>query len=77
MDRAGAFQPVEESLAERRPLQSDGGDQEIKCHGAVAVLLQKGHQEAETDEHHDVDILEHYAKQKAIKYKNSNRPKKN
>ncbi len=60
MNRAvGTFQPVEESLAEGGPLQRDGGDQEIQRHGAVAVLLQERHQEAETDEDHDVDILEH------------------
>jgi hypothetical protein len=70
------IESVVEPLAEGGPLD-DGGDQKKGSHCAVAVLLQKGHQEDETDEHHDVDILEHYAKQKAIKYKNSNRPKKN
>ncbi len=68
------IESVVEPLAEGGPLKDDGGDQKKDSHCAVAVLLQKGHQEAETDEHHDVDILEHYAKQKAINYKNSNNP---
>ena len=50
---------VEEALAERRPLQNDGRNEEIERHGAVAVTFQERHQEAETDEHHHVNILEH------------------
>ncbi len=57
-----SVESVVKALAESGPLEDDGGDQEVDSHCAVAVLLQKGHQEAETDEHHDVDILEHCRK---------------
>ncbi len=69
------IESVVEPLAEGGPLEDDGGDQEVYSHGAVAVLLQEGHQEAEADEHHDVDILEHYMQDKKPSiYKISNRP---
>lgn len=55
----GAVPAVVESLAQGGPLQHDRRDQEIERDGAVTVLLQEGHQEAETNEHHYVHILEH------------------
>ena len=62
----GAVPAVVESLAQSGPLQHDRRDQEIERDGAVTVLLQEGHQEAETDKHHHVYILEHfmYSKEK-------------
>lgn len=54
-----AVKCVVESLAESGPLEDDGGNQEVNSHGTVAVLLKERHQESETDEHHDVHILEH------------------
>ncbi len=47
------------SAAESRPLYDDGGQKKVDPDSAVPVALQEGHQEAETDEYHDVDILEH------------------
>jgi hypothetical protein len=60
-----AIKGVVESLAESGPLQDDGGDQEIHGYGAVTVLLQKCHQEAEANEHHDVHILKHFEQAKS------------
>ena len=60
----GAVPAVVESLAQGGPLQNDRRDQEIERDGAVTVLLQEGHQEAETDKHHHVYILEHFRHQR-------------
>ena len=54
-----AAQSVEESLTKSGPLQNDGRNKEVQRHSAVAVALQKGHQETETDEHHHVHVLKH------------------
>ena len=63
MDRTGAVvDGVEKSLAQSGPLQNDGGYKEIKTHGAVSILFQERHQEAETDKHHNVDVLKHLKK---------------
>lgn len=53
-----SMQTVEEALHERGPLQGEGGDQEVEAHAAEAIALQEGHEEAETDEDHHVNILE-------------------
>lgn len=52
-----SMQTVEEALHERGPLQGEGGDQEVEAHAAEAIALQEGHEEAETDEDHHVNIL--------------------
>ena len=52
---------VIKSLTKCGPLQNDGGDEEINRHGRVAVPFEKCHQESETDKHHHVNILKHYA----------------
>lgn len=49
---------VEEALHQRGPLQGKRCDQEVEAHATEAVLLQKGHEEAETDEDHHMNILE-------------------
>jgi len=40
-------------------LKTDGRTHHVEGDGAQAVLLEKGHQEPEADEDHDVHILEH------------------
>ena len=63
MDRTGAVvDGVEKSLAQRGPVHNDGGYKAIKTHGAVSILFQERHQEAETDKHHNVDVLKHLKK---------------
>ena len=54
---------MEKSLTESGPLQDDGRDQEIQRHCTVPIAFQEGHQEPETDEHHNVDILKHWKEQ--------------
>lgn len=49
---------VEKSLDEDRPLEGKSSDQKIESHPTEAVALQEGHQEAEAEENHDVDVLE-------------------
>lgn len=50
---------MEEAVDEDGPLQEHGGQHEVDADRAEAVPLQEGHQEAEADEDHDVDVLEH------------------
>lgn len=49
---------MEEALHQRGPLQGKGCYQEVKTHTAEAVALQEGHEKAETDKDHHMDILE-------------------
>lgn len=49
---------VEEALHQRGPLQRESCDQEVEAHTTEAVPLQKGHEEAETDEDHHMNVLE-------------------
>lgn len=53
---------MEPALHEQSPLHAKGGDQEVEAHAAEAVALKKGHEEAEPDEDHDVDVLEAWRK---------------
>ena len=55
-----AVRQVPEALGEQTPLQAEGGQQQVSSHAAEAVPLQEGHEEAEADEYHHVDILEHW-----------------
>lgn len=48
-----------ESLHEEAPLQAEGSQQQVDAHAAESISLQEGHEEAEADEDHDVDILKH------------------
>ncbi len=41
-------------------LNTDGRTHHVERDGAQPVLLEEGHEEAEADEDHDVDILEHW-----------------
>ena len=50
---------VEGALTEYRHLHEYRTDQERQAHGALAVPPQEGHQEAETDPYHHVDVLIH------------------
>ena len=45
--------------SECTPLDGNGGDQHVESEAAESVSFQECHQEAEPDEYHDVDILEH------------------
>lgn len=51
---------MEEAIDEERPLQARRGHQEVDPDGGKSILLQESHQESETDENHDVYILEHW-----------------
>ena len=50
---------VEEAIDESVDLDGEGGTDHVEGHGGEAVLLQESHQEAKTNEYHDVDVLEH------------------
>lgn len=50
---------MEEAIDEDGPLEAEGGHHEVKTHRAEAIPLQEHHEEAEADEDHDVNILEH------------------
>lgn len=49
---------VEEALHQSGPLQGKSRDQEVEANATEAVLLQKGHEEAKTDEDHHMNVLE-------------------
>lgn len=51
---------VPDALHEEAPLQAEGSQEQVDAHAAEAVSLEEGHQEAEADEDHDVDILKHW-----------------
>ena len=50
---------MEEAIDESVDLDGEGGTDHVEGHGGEAVLLEEGHEEADTSEDHDVDILEH------------------
>ena len=50
---------MKKAAHKRRPLNDKSANEEVEANGGKAIALQKGHQEAETDEHHNVHILEH------------------
>ena len=41
------------------PLQAEGCQHKVTPNTAKTIALQEGHQEAKTNEHHNVHILEH------------------
>jgi hypothetical protein len=47
-------------------LKADGSAHHVEGNSAEAVLLQEGHEEAEADKDHDVDILKHWKEQKSF-----------
>lgn len=51
-------QGVEPALHEKSPLEAEGSDQEVESHSAEAVAFEEGHEEAESNKDHHVDILE-------------------
>lgn len=51
---------VPDALHEETPLQAERRQEQVDAHAAEAVPLQEGHQEAEADEDHDVDVLKHW-----------------
>lgn len=59
VDQDEAVMKMEEPVDEDGPLEAQGRDHEVEAHRAEAVALQEHHEEAETDEDHDVDVLEH------------------
>ena len=50
---------VEEAVDEGEDLDGEGRADQVEGDGGEAVLLQESHQEAKTNEYHDVDVLEH------------------
>lgn len=58
---------MEESSHDSGPLDDKTGNQEVYTDTGETISLQEGHQEAETNEHHNMDILEHWEN---IRYKN-------
>ena len=50
---------VEAAWHDGSPLCNESGDEEVVPHSTKTILLQEGHQKAETDVEHDMDILEH------------------
>ena len=50
---------VEEAVHQSEHLDGESSADHVKGHGGEAVLLQESHQEAKTNEYHDVDVLEH------------------
>lgn len=51
---------MEKSIDERGPLDRQTGHKHVEADATKAISLQEGHQETETNEHHHVDILEHW-----------------
>lgn len=49
---------MEPALHEKSPLETEGRNQEVEAHTTEAVALQEGHEEAESNKNHDMDILE-------------------
>jgi len=49
---------VPEAVVNESPLDCHGGKQEVESHSRESVPLEEGHQEAETDEDHHMDVLE-------------------
>ena len=50
---------VEEPVHQDGPLDGQTRDQEVESNGSEPVLLQESHEEAEANEDHHVDVLEH------------------
>ena len=54
-----AIVQLQETPHKCRPFQDESCDEEVEAHTTERVLPQEGHQEPETDEDHDMDILEY------------------
>ena len=50
---------VEEAVHQSEHLDGESRADHVEGHGGEAVILQESHQEAKTNEYHDVDVLEH------------------
>ena len=57
---------VETSCHDGTPLSHKSSDEEVVADCAIAILLQKCHQEAKTHIDHDMNILEHCEKRKNV-----------
>lgn len=55
---SGVVQGVEPALHEKSPLEAEGSDEEVEAHSAKAVAFEEGHEEAESNKDHHVDVLE-------------------
>ena len=55
----GGVDVVDEAIDECLPLDGKGANEKVEAHTAETIPLEEGHKEAEADEHHDVNILEH------------------
>lgn len=55
---------VPQALHEEAPLQPKGSQEQVDAHAAEAVALEEGHEEPEANEDHDMNILEHWRKQR-------------
>lgn len=60
----GWVQGVEPALHEKSPLEAKGGDEEVESHSAKAVALEEGHEEAESNKDHHMDVLETWEERK-------------
>lgn len=49
---------VKESLHQHGPLHHQGGHEQGEAGGTVAIFPQEGHEEAEANEDHHLDVLE-------------------
>ena len=54
-----ACQLTQPRVSHFESLDGDDGDEHVEGDGGEAVLLEEGHEEADTSEDHDVDVLEH------------------
>lgn len=63
----GVVVQVEESDDEGGPLKADDGAEHVERDGTQPIFLQECHQESETNEYHDVNILEHCIQRICIK----------
>ena len=53
---------MKESNDKGSPLEADHCTEHVEGNSAQPVLFQEGHEEAETDEYHNMNILEHWKK---------------
>lgn len=62
---------VPEALHEEAPLQAEGSQEQVDAHTAEPVSLQEGHEEAEADEDHDVNVLKHCRSEREVQLSSS------
>ena len=60
----GLLNESEETSCDGVPLEDKGCNEEVEAYAAKSIALQERHQKTETDENHDMDILEHCRKKK-------------